>query len=782
MFCCAGCEAVAGLLAARHLDRYYELADGRLPAIGAAPAARSHAWLEPVLAALEPAGPGALATLELDVQGIHCAACVWLMNETFRREPGAGGITVNPALGKVRVSWRPGTFDLATWIDEVERFGYQFGPSRKTSSGAASSLTWRLGVCAALAMNVMLFSLSFYFGLSVRDDELYVLFTRLSLLLSSGVVAVGGWPFFRAAVLGLRRRVLHLDLPIALGIVLVYATSLLQVARGRGGELTYFDTLNTFITLMLLGRLLQERVLERNRQYLLADDGAEGIFVRRVGAAGLATIRAPQVGRGDRLLIAPGELVPVDAALEDGAARVSTDWITGEPRPRAVARGATVPAGSFNAGDAAITVTAATDFAQSPLGTLLRQTGPRQGAAPSAFFWDRLARRWAVGVLAIAATGFALWLWLDGPGRALDVAVSLLVVTCPCALGIALPLGYELVQARLRRAGFFARSADLLDRLDRVRRVVFDKTGTLTLGRGELADAGALAALEPRARDAAYNLACRSGHPVAQALARALGAAGARYDDAVGATEVLGRGVEGRIPGDQATWRLGRADWAAPGARAGRATVLSRDGRVISSFETREALRPDAREQVLSLGAAGYQTWIVSGDEPARVANLGAALGLPPERALGGCSPEGKAAALDAIGAGEALYLGDGVNDALAFDRALAAGTVAIARPVLPGRSDFFLVGDSLAPLGQALALARRLQGVVRRVLRIAIAYNLFAVTSCLMGVMTPVRAAIFMPASSIGLLLFTVASLRPRAPTPSTATPLLPAPARGVA
>src|SRR3569623_1335779 len=137
MFCCAGCEAVAGLLAARHLDRYYELADGRLPAIGAAPAARSHAWLEPVLAALEPAGPGALATLELDVQGIHCAACVWLMNETFRREPGAGGITVNPALGKVRVSWRPGTFDLAPWIDEVERIGCQFGPSRKTSSGAA---------------------------------------------------------------------------------------------------------------------------------------------------------------------------------------------------------------------------------------------------------------------------------------------------------------------------------------------------------------------------------------------------------------------------------------------------------------------------------------------------------------------------------------------------------------------------------------------------------------------------------------------------------------------
>jgi len=785
VFCCAGCEAVAGLLSARGLDRYYDLSGGRLPAVGAVPAARSHAWLEPLLDVIESppsAAPNELASLDLDVQGIHCAACVWLMNETFRRRRGAVGITVNPALGKVRLSWRQGAFDPGAWIEEVERFGYQFGPSRKVSSRLSSSLTWRLGVCAALAMNVMLFSLSFYFGLSRREGEIYVLFSRLSLLLSTAVVAIGGWPFFRAAVLGLRRGVLHLDLPIALGIVLVYATSLFQVARGRGGELTYFDTLNTFITLMLLGRALQERVLERNRQYLLADDGADGIFVRRIEAAGLATVRAPQVRRADRLLIAPGELIPVDATLNDAGARVSTDWITGEPRPRVVTAGAVVPAGSFNAGDAAITVSAATDFAQSPLGALLRQTAPREGAAAPVRFWDRLARRWALGVLVVAGTGFAVWLRLAGAGRALDVAAALLVVTCPCAIGIALPLGYELVQARLRRAGFFARSTDLLERLERVRRVVFDKTGTLTLGRLELADTAGLAALEPAVRDVAYNLACRSGHPVAQALARALAASGARYDEAARTTELLGCGVEGRAPAGEGLWRLGRADWAAPAAGAGRATALSRDGQLIARFETREALRPDARQQVQALAAAGYETWIVSGDAPARVTALGAALGVPPGHVVAGCSPQGKAAALDAIGAPEVLYVGDGVNDALAFERALAAGTVAIERPVLPGRSDFFLVGDSLAPLGQALADARRLQVVVRRVLRIAIAYNAFAVASCLLGVMTPVRAAISMPASSLGLLLFTVASLRARVPAPGSVAPVLTAAARGVA
>jgi Cu2+-exporting ATPase len=432
------------------------------------------------------------------------------------------------------------------------------------------------------------------------------------------------------------------------------------------------------------------------------------------------------------------------------------------------------------------------DFADSSLGTLLRQVAPRDGVGPTLHFWDRLARRWVLAVLTIAATGSAAWLWRAGAGRALDVAVSLLVVTCPCAIGIALPLGYELVQARLRRAGFFARSTDLLDRLERVRCVVFDKTGTLTSGCLELAEPAVIAALEPEARDAAYNLACRSGHPVAMALARALGTAGARYDQSARTAEVMGRGVEGRFA-DGARWRLGRWDWAfasagaaSPPAPEQRATVLAREGRLVARFETREALRPDARAQVQALTAAGYEAWIVSGDVPSRVAALGAVLGLPSHHVLGGCSPEGKAAALDAIGAADAVYVGDGVNDALAFDHALAAGTVAIERPVLPGRSDFFLVGDSLAPLGQALAAARRLRVVVRRVLRISIAYNAFAVTSCLLGLMTPVRAAIFMPASSIGLLLFTAASLAgssipqlgPRAVAPSA----LPAPARGAA
>jgi Cu2+-exporting ATPase len=420
--CCAGCEAVGELLATENLGRYYSLAPATLPAVGTPPVAQSHAWLEPLVAAATAlGGDGKLCALDLDVQGIHCAACVWLMNELSRRHQGTA-ITVNPALGKVHLVFAAGRFDVGAFVSDVERFGYRFGPSRKRSSGAGNGLSLRLGICLALSMNVMLFSISFYLGLSAVDGQVYRLFTWLSAALATGVVVVGGSVFLRAAVLGLRRRILHLDLPIALGILLVYATSLVRLLRGAGGELGYFDTLCTFITLMLVGRWLQQRVVERNRRLLLEDDGASGIFVRRPTEDGPRAVPAPAVRAGDHLLVAPGELVPVDAHLSAGVAAISTDWITGEPAPRAVGAGGAIPAGSFNAGREAFTAQARTDFAASPLVALLR-AAPAAPATLALRFWDRLARRWVLQVLAVASLGLALWL-PSGSGPALDVAVT----------------------------------------------------------------------------------------------------------------------------------------------------------------------------------------------------------------------------------------------------------------------------------------------------------------------------------------------------------------------
>jgi len=726
------------------------------------------AWLENLLEGAESRieGPGdsdsELCSLQLDVQGIHCAACVWLLNETFRRRPGGVAITVNPTLGQAQVSWRRGQFDVAGWVRAVEAFGYQFGPARKQTSRRGADLTMRLGVCAALAVNGMLFSISFYFGLAPDAEGVFRLFTWLSCGLAAAIVVIGGWPFFRTAVEGVRTGVLHLDVPIALGIALVTAASLLQMRSARG-DIAYFDTLNIFIVLMLVGRWLQERVLERNRRFLLEDDGAQGLSARRIAAGRLETVALAQVRKGDRLLVAPGDLVPVSSRLLAGPAVVSTDWITGEATPRQVDAGELIPAGGFNAGRAAVEVEATSDFADSALMALLRQPPPRPvSRAERGTLWGRLARAWVAVVLSLAAIGFFSWL-PKGFDVALNVAVALLVVTCPCAIGIAIPLAYELVLARLRRAGFFVRDADLLDRLLRVRKVLFDKTGTLTLGRLELADPGALASLSETERDAAYNLAIRSVHPASACLASAL-ARTARYDSAANVQEVPGQGVEWRR-GD-GLWRLGRANWAARAAddasvRAPAAgAVLGRDGAAVARLEWREILKADARRQIQDLVATGREVWILSGDEPARVGSLANALGVPAERALSGLTPEQKAAAVEAIDQRDTLYLGDGVNDSLAFERAYAAGTPAIDRPVLPGKSDFFLVGEGLAPVAQALGAAVELRGAVRLLIGLSWTYNLAVVTLALAGKMAPVLAAVLMPASTLSLVALTAARL----------------------
>jgi P-type Cu2+ transporter len=748
---------VHDLLLEQGLGRYYELARGEVTPVSTAPAQRSHTWLEPLIEQAQSAADADICGLTLDVQGVHCAACVWLMNETFRRHKGAAEITVNPALGKVRLFFRKNETDLPRWVKEVEAFGYQFGPARKETSKKSIDLPLRLGVSAAITINVMLFSVSFYFGLAPDAEGVFSLFTWLSLALSTITVLVGGWPFFNAAVRGLKSGVLHLDLPIAVGILLVYAMSLVQLRTGRG-DLTFFDTLNTFITLMLLGRFLQERLLERNRRFLLDDDGAEGLIVRKVVGEKLVPIKAPKVQTNDVLLIATGDVVPVDATLLDAASNVSTDWITGESKARQLDRGAQVPAGSFNAGRAAFHVSARTGFTDSPLVQLLRQPPSREGrVAEHLQLWNELARKWVAKVLLVSAAGFLVWL-PSSFDQAVNVAASLLVITCPCAIGIAIPLAYEITQTHLRRAGFFVRSSDLLDRLVKVKKVLFDKTGTLTLGRLELADASVLSTLDPTTRDIAWNLAVRSSHPVSGALSRALEKHGVKYELTASVQEVQGQGMEWRRA--DGVWRLGRAGWAIPGT-TDQVTLLSRDGVLVARLETREALRIDARKELAWLTEHGFEVWLISGDEPERVAAMARTLGVPADHALGGQKPEQKAQTVSRLDAGDTLFLGDGVNDSLAFERALIAGTPAIDRPVMPGRSDFFLVGEGLSPIKESLARAAHLRVVVKRVLTVSLTYNAFAICLALLGKMSPLLAAITMPASTLTLLLITIVGLK---------------------
>lgn len=795
-FCCIGCRTAHGLLTEAGLDGFYRLrGDKRISAIGERHIAQTERlWLAPLFDSAERrAGPSTLIPLRIDVQGLECAACVWLLEKLFLRHPGAASIEVNPAVGRIDLSYRrspaepeQGRRAVEQFLDEAEQLGYRTGPAQKDSDAPMDDLVLRLGLCAAMAMNSMIFAFSQYFGLSkASDGALYKLFSLGGFLLATATVLLGGTVFFRSAYLALSRRILHMDVPIALGILLTYVGSVWSyvVAEGRAA---YFDTLCIFITLMLLGRLLQRRIASHNRQRLLADNTVDGLLVRSLtetlSAEGtkqskLSLIAAAQIQRGTILLCAPGELIPVAAKLLDASGEFSLDWIMGESAPVHHAHGAVVPAGAHNRGQTAVKLCAEESFRASTLRDLLStplktQTLPGDEAAPSdstlgTEFWDFLSRYYVAAVLMLATLAFALW-WQAGTLRATEVAVAVLVVTCPCALGIATPLAYELAQVQLRRRGLFVRTPSFFDRALKVRHVLLDKTGTVTLSQLVLSSDHALSTLPFETKRALYQMVARSNHPVSRAILRALQSDSSALDfsESASVIEHVGQGLS--LHTEQHCYRLGRPSFAlsqteeGSGADAESAhVVLGCDGTELARFSLKEQLCRDAEAEVHSLKEAGYLLHIVSGDRAEKVEAIATQLQIPSAHAE--LSPTQKQALVQQIDQGthSTLMIGDGINDALAFSAAACAGTPAIDRPTLPARADFYFAGVGIGPVALALRTAHKLRAVIVRNMALAGLYNSVVIGLSLAGLMTPLRCAVAMPISSLLLIAVTVASFR---------------------
>lgn len=753
-FCCAGCEAVHDLLAGSGLEAFYRL--GRGATVGAVPQPGRHDWLPEILAA--GALPDGTVRVQLDVQGVRCAACVWLLQELWRRRAGALRIHLNPALGRVELRF-DSRLPLSAWIDDVERLGYRIGPASKQPAAVERGLLLRTGVCVALALNAMMFALACYTGMTAADGPVHALFQRLSFGIGTLAFLVGAPPFLRAAWSGLALRVLHLDLPIALGLLLSYLSSVwLYLRTGEGG---YFDTVTVFVALMLLGRWLQQRAVRRNRDYLLRNDGADHLRARLVVGGALRPVPIRALATGQRLWLAPGDLLPADGRLQHRPAAFSLDWIHGESLPRRFAAGDTVPAGAFLSGQEPAELEVVRSAEDSGLLALLC-TPDLDRDRVAGRFWRWLNRGYALGVLLLAAAAAATWALLD-PSRVIEVVTALLVVTCPCAVGIATPLAFDLVLAGLRRRGVFVRRASLLDKARAVRRICFDKTGTLTWGR---AVARELRAPPAEVHDLLFTLAAASSHPASRAIADALPAG--RLLAGVEPREVPGAGVEVRHQGS--LWRLGSAQFVLGEAvdRDGATCWLGRDGAVHAAYVIDEELRDDAAGEIRRLARAGYEIVMLSGDRRARALRVAARAGIDQAAVHADLRPEQKAALIAAGDPAATLMVGDGLNDALAFDAAACAGTPALERPVLPARADFCWSGSGIAAVRALLEWSGRFHRVVRRNLGLSSLYNAAAVTLAFAGLMTPVLCAVLMPLSSLCLLAHTSLSLA-SGPDPAT-------------
>ena len=772
-FCCAGCQFVHDLIAKNGLGQFYDLQEGGVPPVQSLVfQKRDYAWLEDLARISN-------GTLTLDVQGLSCIGCAWLIEKLFTRKPGALAIHVDPTLGQLALRWQPGVFDAVAFARELQTFGYLVGPPGKSAAPASRALNLRLGLCAALAMNTMLFTLPRYLGME-EGFEFAQLFQRLTLILGTLSFFIGGSYFFVRSWHSLRQRVLHIDLPISLGLVAAYAGSVFAWMRGAHG-FVYFDFVSTFTVLMLAGRWLQQKAVERNRHQLLAAQ-SEPPPVRLVGiqASSLSSERVPvaRIAVGDVFAVDPGQVVPVLSRLCSEGATLGMEWISGESEAASARRGRLVPAGAMNCGQAAIELEAREPWADSLLAKLLRITPA--GTARDATL-ERFLRGYIGVVLSLAVTGFCAWWAFTGALLpALQVLISVLVVSCLCASGVALPLCRDLATSRMRKLGIFIRDGELWAKLDHVRKIIFDKTGTLTLEAMSLLNPDSLRHLHSDESAVLLAMVNDSLHPVAGCLREQLLADRVEPVPASAIHEAIGLGLEMEHGG--ATWRLGRPEWAVmrtilsaesareqgqsqrTGLSALRADcIFTRDGEPLAAFRFGETARDDAREEIAALRGRGCEVFILSGDRRGKVDSMADRLHLPREQCLGELSPDEKAARVRTLDARDTLYLGDGANDSLAFDAAWISGTPAIDRGLLEQKAGFYFLGRGLNGVRALLDTAALRRRTARAVVAFAIAYNAVAVALCLAGFMSPLLAAILMPASSLVSLAIVFAGFSAR-------------------
>ena len=700
------------------------------------------------------------------IEGIHCAACAGLIEAALESEPGVSRAEVNAAARRAIVTWDPAHTRVSRLVQAIRQAGYGALPARHADAaalqGQASRLAlWRLFVAGFCMMQVMMLTTPGYLaGDSVIPRDIEALMRWAAWVLTLPVLLFCAGPFFGGAWRALRQRRIGMDVPVALGIAITFIAgtgSSFDPGGVFGGE-PYLDSLTMFVSFLLAGRWLETGMRARCTEALdallqrlpdsverLADDGS----VHLVPAARLRV--------GDRVRVAAGQAFPADGSILVGRTQVDEALLSGESRP--VERGPVdaVLGGSINLGapvTAVVTrIGANTRYAQI-VSLVERSLGERPGMVAAA---DRLAGPFLWGVLTLALGAGAVWSVID-PSRAVWVAVSVLIVTCPCALSLAAPAAWLSAASALARRGVLVQRLGAFEALARADVACFDKTGTLTEDKLVLA----AIELDPRADRAdllarAASLAALSQHPLSRALVQALPASARAW---ASVHEVPGQGIEATDESGQC-WRLGAPAWgglAAPAVAMQRPVValaalaLAAANRV--RFEFDEAVRADAPQALAELRAQGLAVRLLSGDGDGAVQTLAKRLNISDARSA--ASPEDKLAAIAEWQAAKhvVLMVGDGINDGPVLARADASFALAHGSALAQQRSDFIVLGSRLAEVPAAVALARRTVRVVRQNLVWAALYNAVCVPLALAGTLPPWLAGAGMACSSLLVVL----------------------------
>jgi P-type Cu2+ transporter len=741
-FCCHGCEAAYGIVQGLGLSDFYARREIAPTARALRPDDEPEADLSEHVRVLA----GGRYALTLLVDGLTCAACVWLIESVLARESALLKARVNLTTRRLTLEWIGAPADAMSFVRRVRALGFRlvpFGATVTETDPAERELLRAMAVAGFAAGNVMLLSVSVWaghvegMGVATRD-----LMHWVSALIALPAIAYAGRPFFRSALAALSAGRTNMDVPISIGVTLVAGMSLFETMSS--GLHAYFDSGITLLFFLLVGRYLDRRARARARSSVEQMVALAGASVAVLDDRGVARrCAASRVRPGDRVLVAAGERIGVDGEVYDGRSDVDTSLVTGESVPEAVSTGAVVYAGTLNL--------------TAPLKLRVRAVGPgtmlaeivrlleiaERGRGRFVALADRVARLYAPVVHIVAAATFAGWMLLSDIGwqASLLISAAVLIITCPCALALAVPVVQVVASGRLTRRGILLKSATALERLALADTVVLDKTGTLTLGRLELdrrctPDDGALRV--------AASLARASRHPLAQAFARAAGPGAVCADVREHPGEGLSAGVV----------RLGHRRFCGVDAAEGDATGpelwLSRPGHTPVRFVFRDHLRDDAAACVAALRRMGLQVLLLSGDRAPVVSAVAGAAGI--DQWVAGCTPAEKAERLAALRAAgrKVLMVGDGLNDAPALAAASVSLSPSSAADIAKNAADAVFQGELLAPVVETIVVARRARTLVAQNLALAIGYNCVAVPLAILGHVTPLIAAIAMSSSSL--------------------------------
>ncbi len=775
-FCCGGCEAVYAVIHKLGLASYYKMRERQ--AVPTQPAKTTGAGYQAfdhpefVARCCEDRADG-LRSTSFYLEGVHCAACLWLVEKLPTIVPGVTESRLNLTKSLLQLSWKPGEAKLSRIASALDSLGYPPHPARDVKADLvvrreSRRELARIGVAGAAMGNAMILAVCLYAGMFTGIEREYeTLFRWVGMGIALVALIWPGAVFFRGAWSAIRTRTAHMDLPIALGLAAGGIAGTVNTILGRGE--VYFDTLAVLVFLLLVGRAIQRRQQRR------AADAVEGLFrltpvsARRIDEAGNTTeVPIEALSVGDVVELSAGESVPADGVVTQGRSAFDQSLLTGESRPVSVGIGAAVHAGSVNL-SSAVRIRVGATGERTRVGALMRLIEQSASSkAPAVQAADRLAGWFVAVVMVLALATFGYWLTRD-PIHAADHAVALLIVACPCALGLATPLTLAVAIGRAARRGVLIKGGAALEHMAHRGTLLLDKTGTVTQGKTTLVEWYGDESIKPLV--AAIEI--HSTHRVAKALVEALGETENDLQ-AVGVTQTYDGGITGRV--ESHTLAIGSREFVATQARTIpdwvqqhvkqfadqclTPVLVAVDGEVKAVAGLGDAVRPDARDAIAGLRTLGWRVGMVSGDHLDVVRHVAEQLGIEPNMIHGNTMPERKVQLVRQYSAqGPVVMVGDGVNDAAA----LACATVGIAvhggAEASLAAADIYLARPGPAPIIGLTHASRKVIRGIRRGLAVSLAYNAIGVTLAATGIINPLIAAVLMPLSSLTVLSLAVST-----------------------